>query len=144
MNGISAFCTIIYSILRLLLLILQVNNYNQMNKSFSRIFILFLVLSNSLYASKLLLDLSGKWRFKTDISNVGEREKWYRTRLNDSINLPGSMVENLKGEDITLQTKFTGSIYDSSWFFNPHLAKYRTPENLKMPFWLTQLKRTLS
>ena len=112
-----------------------------MNKSFSRIFILFLVLSNSLYASKLLLDLSGKWRFKTDISNVGEREKWYRTRLNDSINLPGSMVENLKGEDITLQTKFTGSIYDSSWFFNPHLAKYRTPENLKMPFWLTQLKR---
>ncbi|HMP92568.1 MAG TPA: glycoside hydrolase family 2 TIM barrel-domain containing protein, partial [Phnomibacter sp.] len=30
-----------------------------------------------------------------------------------------------------------GSIYDSSFFFNPRLAKYRRPNNIHIPFWLT-------
>jgi hypothetical protein len=50
------------------------------------------------------------------------------------------MTQNLKGDDITLKTKWTGSIYDSSWFYNPHMAKYRQPGNLKIPFWLTPPK----
>ncbi|MBS1566284.1 MAG: beta-glucuronidase, partial [Bacteroidetes bacterium] len=40
----------------------------------------------------------------------------------------------------TLTTKWTGSIYDSSWFFQPRLAKYRQPGNIKIPFWLTPNK----
>lgn len=75
-----------------------------------------------------------------DEKDLGVAEKWFDRKLDDSINLPGSMVENLKGYDITLETKFTGSIYDSSWYYNPKMEKYRQPENLKMPFWLTQLK----
>lgn len=47
------------------------------------------------------------------------------------------MAERLKGDEITLRTQWTGSIYDSSFFFRPSLAKYRTGGNLKIPFWLT-------
>jgi len=50
------------------------------------------------------------------------------------------MAENGKGNDITLKTKWTGSIYDSSYYFNPRLAKFRQPGNIKIPFWLTPAK----
>lgn len=94
----------------------------------------FLISNNS------IIDLKGKWAFAMDEKELGITDKWFASKLSDSIILPGSMVENLKGYDITLKTQFTGSIYDSSWFFNPRMEKYRQPENLKMPFWLTQLK----
>ena len=97
--------------------------------------------ASTLVSGKNRIDLSGTWRFEIDRNEIGEAQGWYKRTLSDSILLPGSMVENLKGDDITIDTKFTASIYDSSWFFNPYKAKYRLPENLKMPFWLTQIKR---
>jgi len=101
-----------------------------------------LCLSIHLFATAdKVINLQGKWNFAIDETDQGISAKWFSKKLTDSINLPGSMVENLKGYKITLNTKFTGSIYDSSWFFNPRMAKYRQPENLKMPFWLTQLNR---
>jgi len=101
-----------------------------------------LCLSIHLFATAdKVINLKGKWNFAIDEGDQGISAKWFSKKLSDSINLPGSMVENLKGYKITLNTKFTGSIYDSSWFFNPRMAKYRQPENLKMPFWLTQLNR---
>jgi hypothetical protein len=101
-----------------------------------------LCLSIHLFATAdKVINLKGKWNFAIDEADQGISAKWFSKKLSDSINLPGSMVENLKGYKITLNTKFTGSIYDSSWFFNPRMAKYRQPENLKMPFWLTQLNR---
>ncbi|WP_025142469.1 sugar-binding domain-containing protein [Pedobacter jeongneungensis] len=86
------------------------------------------------------ISLAGKWRFKIDARDEGIKGKWYSSVLPESINLPGSMAENLKGDDITLKTKWTGSIYDSSYFFHPRLEKYRKPGNLKIPFWLTPAK----
>jgi len=83
------------------------------------------------------LSLKGKWRFKVDAKNEGLKAKWFSTVLPETINLPGSMAENFKGDEITLKTQWTGSIYDSSYFYNPGLAKYRTANNLKIPFWLT-------
>lgn len=101
-----------------------------------------LCLSIHLFATAdKVINLKGKWNFAIDETDQGISAKWFSKKLTDSINLPGSMVENLKGYKITLNTKFTGSIYDSSWFFNPRMEKYRQPENLKMPFWLTQLNR---
>ena len=100
-----------------------------------------LIAFNQLYSSaSKIIDLKGKWAFTMDQNDQGLSEKWFSKKLNDSIKLPGSMVENLKGFDIDLKTKFTGSIYDSSWYFNPKMEKYRQPGNIKMPFWLTQLK----
>ena len=86
------------------------------------------------------ISLAGEWRFKMDSLDKGVSEKWYNTVLDDRIHLPGSMAENLKGNDITLKTKWTGSIYDSSWYYNPRMAKYRQPGNIKVPFWLTPAK----
>jgi hypothetical protein len=84
--------------------------------------------------------LSGVWKFDIDPTDKGITEKWFLHTLNDSIILPGSMIENGKGTEPSLATIWTGSIYDSSWFFNPRLEKFRQPGNIKFPFWLTPLK----
>jgi len=86
------------------------------------------------------IGLAGKWKFEIDRQDKGIAEKWFGRKLSDEIKLPGTMAENLKGDDITLQTKWTGSIYDSSFYFNPRLEKYRQPGNIHIPFWLTPAK----
>lgn len=91
-------------------------------------------------AREIELDLSGNWQFQIDRNDEGVEEKWYLRKLTDSIILPGSMAENGKGDDVTLDTQWTASIYDSSFFFNPRLEKYRVQENLRLPFWLTPVK----
>ena len=103
------------------------------------LFLLLVILfSQEIHAQEISLD--GKWRFAIDKDNKGLSEKWYEKKLLDFINLPGSMTENRKGDEVTLNTKWIGSIYDSSFFFRPSLAKYREPNNLKIPFWLTPIK----
>ena len=90
--------------------------------------------------SATTINLQGEWRFDIDRNDVGEKEQWYAKKLSDKIYLPGSMAENRKGDEVTLQTQWTASIYDSSFFYNPRLEKYRVQENLKLPFWLTPVK----
>ncbi|MCC8089503.1 MAG: beta-glucuronidase [Rikenellaceae bacterium] len=82
-------------------------------------------------------DLSGEWRFQKDPGDVGIPEEWYLKRLTDVMNIPGYMPEKLKADEVTLTTPWTGSIYDSSFYFNPRLEKYREPGNIKFPFFLT-------
>jgi len=89
---------------------------------------------------KNTIPLNGKWQFQMDPEDIGITKHWYQSRLTDTINLPGSMKENNKGDELTVHTKWTGSIYDSSWYFRPDLAKYRKKDNLKFPFWLTPNK----
>ena len=86
------------------------------------------------------IDLSGEWCFAIDREDSGMTERWFVRTLDDRIHLPGSMAENRKGDDVTLETKWTASIYDSSFFYNPRLEKFRQPDNLKLPFWLTPVK----
>lgn len=86
------------------------------------------------------ISLAGQWRFSIDRDDQGVTEKWFSNRLKETVMLPGSMTENEKGDEVTLTTQWVGSIYDSSFFFRPSLAKYRQPGNLKIPFWLTPLK----
>lgn len=83
------------------------------------------------------IELQGTWRFAIDRGDRGETERWYTRRLADEIVLPGSMTENLIGDPITLETQWTGSIFDSTYYTNPRLAEYREPDNIKIPFWLT-------
>ena len=84
--------------------------------------------------------LKGTWQFQTDPEDIGISQNWYQNKLTDVINLPGSMRDNNKGNDISIYTKWTGSIYDSSWYFRPDMAEYRQKGNLKFPFWLTPNK----
>ncbi len=104
------------------------------------ILIIIIFSSPSLWGQNKTIDLQGEWRFDIDRNDIGVRDHWYKKRLTDKIHLPGSMAENRKGDEVTLHTEWTASIYDSSFFFNPRLAKYRIQENLKLPFWLTPVK----
>ncbi|MDR1121705.1 MAG: beta-glucuronidase [Dysgonamonadaceae bacterium] len=106
----------------------------------SLLFILFLCSAVFAFAQNRTIDLQGAWRFEIDRNDVGEKEHWFATKLKDKVTLPGSMTENRKGDEVTLETKWTGLIYDSTFYSNPRLAEYRTPENLKIPFWLTPVK----
>lgn len=87
------------------------------------------------------ISLSGKWRFQMDPGNEGVEKTFFVKKLSEVVQLPGSMLDNGKGNKVTLQTDWTASLYDSSWYFNPRMAKYRQPDNLKFPFFLTPLKR---
>ena len=103
-------------------------------------FVLILLVSGSIgYAQaqeEKKINLSGKWAFQIDSGDVGIQNAWYTQNLDDVIQLPGSMTTNLKGNDITLETPWTGSIVDSSFFKDDEYAKYREPGNIKVPFWL--------
>lgn len=70
------------------------------------------------------IDLSGKWQFRS------EKEK-------GTVILPGSMLTNGKGDPVNTQTKWTGSLYDSSYYFNPYMERYRIEGKMKFPFFLT-------
>ena len=84
------------------------------------------------------LDLSGTWKFQIDRDDAGIKERWFDKELTtDHINLPGSMPEKLKGDDVTVRTRWTGSLYDSSYYFNPYMEKYRIDGQVKLPFFLT-------
>ena len=86
------------------------------------------------------IDLSGEWRFQVDSLDKGLQEQWFNKTLTGKIKLPGSMTTNGKGDDISINTPWTGSIVDSSWFTQPQYARYRKPGNIKVPFWLQPVK----
>ena len=73
------------------------------------------------------LSLAGAWDFA-----VGDSAKY-----DDYVMLPGSMLTNGKGDPVTVDTRWTGSLYDSSYFFNPYMEKYRVEGQMKFPFFLT-------
>ncbi|MEO6633376.1 MAG: sugar-binding domain-containing protein, partial [Mucilaginibacter sp.] len=80
--------------------------------------------------------LSGKWKFRTDPNDIGVENNWYKKRLGGEITLPGSMTSNHLGDEITVNTQWTGGIEDSSWFYKPEYARYRKTGHIKIPFWL--------
>jgi hypothetical protein len=87
-----------------------------------------------------IISLKGTWQFQTDPEDIGIEQNWYQSKLKETVTLPGSMRDNNKGDELSINTKWTGSIYDSSWYFRPDMAKYRQKDNLKFPFWLTPNK----
>ncbi|MBZ4191961.1 sugar-binding domain-containing protein [Niabella beijingensis] len=86
------------------------------------------------------IDLSGEWQFAADPQDKGVAEKWFSSKLKDQVRLPGSMTTNGKGNEVDLNTPWTGGIADSSWFKKSEYAPYRVPGNIKIPFWLQPVK----
>ena len=68
------------------------------------------------------LDLSGSWRF-----GFGDTKSY-----TDSI-----MLTNGKGHDVDVNTKWTGSLYDLSYYYRDDMQPYREKGNIKFPFFLT-------
>ena len=60
--------------------------------------------------------------------------------LDETVSLPGSMAENGKGDEVTVNTDWTGDIVDRSYFTDKKYERYRQPGNIKIPFWLKPVK----
>lgn len=88
---------------------------------------LSLCVSGMAQAPQGSINLAGEWDF-----TVGDSPEYTET-----VTLPGSMLTNGKGDDVTVNTRWVGSLYDSSYYFNPYMAKYRVEGNMKFPFFLT-------
>src|ERR1035438_9862808 len=82
------------------------------------------------------ISLAGTWRFQLDRAKAGIEERWFERSLPDRIKLPGSLPAQGIGDDVTVETQWTGDIVDKSWFTAPEYAEYRKPGNIKVPFWL--------
>ena len=100
-----------------------------------------LVAQTNLVGTNHVISLDGKWQFAQ-----GDAPTY-----SDEVTLPGSMLTNGKGNDVCTHTQWTGSLYDSSFYFNPYMQKYRMEETLangkhkpigimKFPFFLTPEK----
>ena len=100
----------------------------------------FMLLGCSSNENPNLISLSGEWQFQMDTLDIGVTEAWYARDFDDSIQLPGSMMEYGKGFEPTLETRWTGSIYDSSFYYDKRYEKYRQEGDIKFPFWLTPPK----
>jgi hypothetical protein len=74
-----------------------------------------------------VISLTGLWDFA-----MGDKPEY-----NDDVMLPGSMLTNEKGHQVSIHTQWTGSLYDSSFYFNPYMEKYRREGEMKFPFFLT-------
>ena len=90
-------------------------------------FLLFCAFCCLVSHAQQTLDLTGSWDF-----SVGDT-----VRYDDYVMLPGSMLTNGKGDRVTVGTRWTGSLYDSSYYFNPYMEKYRVEDDMRFPFFLT-------
>ena len=62
------------------------------------------------------LSLAGTWGFKIDSLDQGVEQQWFNNEFSETVSLPGSMAENGKGNEVTLNTDWTGDIVDKSYF----------------------------
>jgi hypothetical protein len=83
-----------------------------------------------------IVDLSGAWHVALDRSDAGTGERWFTRELKQPIQLPGSLQTARLGDPIRVDTKWTGGIFDKTYFTEPRYAPYREPNNIKVPFWL--------
>jgi hypothetical protein len=87
------------------------------------------------------LDLSGEWAFRMDDGDVGVDQKWFSSRLKDSISLPGSMPEQRKGKPVGYDTEFTGGIWKEyapgeTWANDKNYQPFLKDDEFRYPFWL--------
>ncbi len=83
-----------------------------------------------------VVPLAGVWRFALDPADEGLVAFWENRTLADRIRLPGVLQAQGFGNDVTVDTQWTGQIVDRSFFTAPRYEPYRQPGNVKVPFWL--------
>lgn len=103
--------------------------------------LLFILLTGCFNSKNDVIDLSGSWQFQTDSEDCGIAERWFNSDLYETINLPGCMATNGKGDNITLETKWTGGIKDPEWYKDPNYAPFIDLKNIRIPFWLQPEKK---
>lgn len=83
-----------------------------------------------------VMSLAGPWAFRLDAKDVGVLQRWFESDLPDRIQLPGSLQSQGFGNEVSVDTQWTGQIVDRSWFTDGKYEKYRRPGHIKIPFWL--------
>ena len=86
------------------------------------------------------LPLDGEWLVRLDPDDIGINEAWYNQPFSDKLTLPGSLQQQGYGNDVDVNTKWTGQVVDNAWYKAPEYEKYRQPGNIKVPFWLNPEK----
>ena len=109
----------------------------RLTKIFLLLFIYHLAFISA--AAQQIISLEGIWDFAVG-DTVTAKGSPLREKYDDFVTLPGSMLTNDKGNAVSLTTPWTGSLYDSSFYFNPRMEAYRQAENIKFPFFLTPSK----
>lgn len=87
------------------------------------------------------ISLAGEWQFQMDPNDVGEEQNWFYLDFSETVQLPGSMVENNKGYEITLDTEWTGGVRNADWYEHPSYAPYHDASNIRFPYWLQPDKK---
>lgn len=82
------------------------------------------------------LSLAGAWDFSLDREDCGIADHWCVLNRPDQAKLPGSLAVQRIGDDVTVETSWTGTIFSQVSLESPDYASYREPGNLKIPFWL--------
>ena len=68
-------------------------------------------------SAQTTINLQGEWLFAIDRSTEGTMPRQYA----ETITRPGSMLTNGKGDPVSINTQWVGSLYDSSYFHNPKM-----------------------
>lgn len=82
------------------------------------------------------VSLAGQWRFQLDPEDAGMKGRWFKRSLDQRIKLPGALQNQGFGDDVTVDTKWSGEVGMDAWLKGPQYAKYRQPGNIKVPFFL--------
>ena len=85
------------------------------------------------------IDLTGEWRFALDSTDIGITQKWFSKRLENSLQLPGSCLEQGFGEVPSMESKWTVSEgyakkIEKIPYFKPYMEK---DGEFRHPFWWT-------
>ena len=67
------------------------------------------------------IHLDGEWRFRTDPDDHGEAQEWFRQKLPEAVQLPGTMAQNQKGainddRDFTMHLSSRYLYQGSAWY----------------------------
>jgi hypothetical protein len=81
------------------------------------------------------LDLSGRWRFRLDPEDIGVQEEWFKQTLPDMLELPGCLQAQGYGNDVTIDTAWTGTVRPLE-HAEDILRPYMTADDAKVPYWL--------
>jgi hypothetical protein len=96
----------------------------------------YLILNTSFAQITKTIDLSGVWQYELDRDNIGLNENWQNKKFTKKLNFPGSLTTNKIGDPPNLNTKWTGGIWDSSFFRLDKYIPYRKDDNFKTTIWL--------
>lgn len=82
------------------------------------------------------ISLAGSWRFQLDREAGGVENRWFERTLANHLQLPGALQNQGFGDEITVDTQWTGEVGTDRWLQGAQYEKYRQRGNLKVPFFL--------